>query len=97
MQRYLAILLLVLVAGPFLAVLLPAGLDECDGSACDPIHCAASCPLCTCTLDRDRLVPEAILDPSILEPTADALALSLLRALPTRSQDILHVPKSSLA
>ena len=97
MRRFLSIVLLALVAGPFLAAALPSGLNDCDGGACDPIHCAASCPLCTCTLDRDRMVPEAILDPSALEPTADALALSPQRALPTRAQDILHVPKPSLA
>ena len=96
MSRLLPVLLLVLLAAPFVASLATA-LDDCSGDACDPIRCAASCPLCSCSLDRDRMATEGMTEAVPMEPTLDRLAPIALSLPAVPPQDILHVPRPFLA
>ena len=97
MRQILGLLLLTLVLTPGLAPLLPWGVDACSDDGCSPVTCSQVCPACVCALDRDRIAPQITsslqaLDPLLETPHARDVAPPLPCA-----QEILHVPKATLA
>lgn len=97
MRRLLPFLLVSLLLGQGLAALLPQGADDCTDAGCTPVNCSQTCPTCVCTIDRDRLAPSFVSALPLLEPLREAPhGASFIMPQP-HAQDILHVPKLSIA
>lgn len=94
MREVLGLLFLAILLSQGIAPLVPLGADDCSDDGCTPMTCSQTCPTCVCTLDRDRIAPQAFSARTALEPLHAAPITGDLIPPVSFPQEILKVPKA---
>ena len=97
MRSVMRLLFLILLLSQGLAPLLPLEADACSEDGCTPTGCAQTCPACSCSMNRDRIAPQTIAILPAFQMLCRTFDPGDPIPPPSRAQDILHVPKASLA
>lgn len=95
MRFLLLVLLVFLLVGQHAVLALVPVADCCESDeAASPVGCDASCPLCTCCMERSPVDLPTLGAPALSLAPEGVLAASLGLPPSPEPAEILHVPKS---